>query len=250
MFNLNKTAQTTIEALISEDLIPSKGNFEVTENLLTQYRIKYRSLLNRDNWLETSQVYSRKLAGFSLLQIKRDRGIPLKETKEGFLYFISNPAWPNKVKIGVTGDFNRRLASYQTYDPYRAYKLEGWDFVISKREAEKLLLNKFKLESDKGEWVTHKERDELVSYLRDLIDAESLDLDTRGNLKIGDIVYFNLPKEFRLTGKITKFNKNNRLTVQRVKPNNGKVTYHTIDEAQLTSKKTRQRYINNFGVVS
>ena len=39
----------------------------------------------------------------------------------GFLYAITNPAWPGWVKIGMTIDLDARLAVYETYAPLRDY---------------------------------------------------------------------------------------------------------------------------------
>lgn len=43
--------------------------------------------------------------------------------KSGFLYIITNEAFPNWVKIGTTWNLNDRLHTYQTGDPYRRYKI-------------------------------------------------------------------------------------------------------------------------------
>lgn len=44
--------------------------------------------------------------------------------KSGYLYIISNKAWPGFVKIGVTENLTKRLQSYQTSSPHRDYVLE------------------------------------------------------------------------------------------------------------------------------
>jgi len=45
------------------------------------------------------------------------------QVKEGYVYAISNPAWPEWVKIGKAVDADDRLNGYQTSSPMRDYKL-------------------------------------------------------------------------------------------------------------------------------
>lgn len=55
----------------------------------------------------------------------------------GYVYALVNPAWPDVVKIGYAGSPKRRFFSYQTGDPYRAYRMIGWsDVVLDSRAAE------------------------------------------------------------------------------------------------------------------
>jgi hypothetical protein len=44
--------------------------------------------------------------------------------KSGYLYIISNKAWPGYLKVGVTENLNKRLSTYQTASPHRDYILE------------------------------------------------------------------------------------------------------------------------------
>jgi predicted GIY-YIG superfamily endonuclease len=76
------------------------------------------------------------------------------QIKCGFVYIISNPSFPNKYKVGITTDVLQRLNTYQTYDPYRMFKIEHYRFVEDKRKTEKLILEKTKMNLDKGEWVS------------------------------------------------------------------------------------------------
>lgn len=43
--------------------------------------------------------------------------------KSGYLYIVTNEAFPGFVKVGCTDDLQSRLRAYQTSDPKRAYKL-------------------------------------------------------------------------------------------------------------------------------
>ena len=47
----------------------------------------------------------------------------LSSTKEGYVYVISNPAWPDWVKVGMAIDADDRCGSYQTSSPLRDYVL-------------------------------------------------------------------------------------------------------------------------------
>jgi len=51
-------------------------------------------------------------------------GIENKQStmKKGWVYIVENPAWPNVVKIGAALHLKKRLGSYQTSDPYRAFR--------------------------------------------------------------------------------------------------------------------------------
>ena len=46
-----------------------------------------------------------------------------KSSKEGQVYIIVNPAWPDWVKIGMAVDAEDRCNGYQTSSPMRDYKL-------------------------------------------------------------------------------------------------------------------------------
>lgn len=55
----------------------------------------------------------------------------------GYIYALVNPVWPGVVKIGMAGSVKRRFFSYQTGDPYRAYRVVGWsDVMLNVRTAE------------------------------------------------------------------------------------------------------------------
>lgn len=59
--------------------------------------------------------------------------------KTGYIYIITNPAWENWVKIGITDNLDKRLQTYQTCDPYRAYKIEYFIKIDDYKKIEKLL---------------------------------------------------------------------------------------------------------------
>ena len=166
-FTRSDKANTVINELLTRGII-NTYNFSITEDILYEYRKTYAAL--RDGY-ENDTLRTRRYAALSLLDFKKEHNIKITE---GFIYFITNPAWPDKLKIGLSADYEKRLASYQTYDPYRAYKIVGVDFVENSRQAEKLLLNKFKVDTDKGEWVSYDSHIEIIRYLRSFINIKPL----------------------------------------------------------------------------
>ena len=67
-----------------------------------------------------------------LSKVRRDHALELDRVeqyhtnvKEGYVYAISNRAWPHHVKIGSAIDPESRLATFQTADPYRGYELRA-----------------------------------------------------------------------------------------------------------------------------
>ena len=79
--------------------------------------------------------------------------------KEGYVYAISNSAWPEWIKIGKAIDADDRLSSYQTSSPMRDYKLVHSVYFDDRNAAEKKahILAAFKTahpwnKHDNGEW--------------------------------------------------------------------------------------------------
>ena len=74
--------------------------------------------------------------------------------KSGYLYIITNPAFPGFVKIGVTENIDARLRTYQTADPKRAYKIEFYIAHPDCYEAEKRIkeMMKYFALSQRNEW--------------------------------------------------------------------------------------------------
>ena len=74
--------------------------------------------------------------------------------KEGFVYIITNPAWPKWVKVGMAVEAHDRCKGYQTASPFRDYKVYFKKFFDNRRNAEKVahkLLSKSS-KTKKGEW--------------------------------------------------------------------------------------------------
>ena len=76
------------------------------------------------------------------------------QIKEGYVYVITNPAWPAWVKIGMAIDTDDRCNSYQTSSPHRDYELK-YDIETGDRRALEQAAHKeaSKLANEsKGEW--------------------------------------------------------------------------------------------------
>ena len=72
----------------------------------------------------------------------------------GFIYIISNPAFKNYFKIGITENINDRLGAYQTSSPHRNYKVEYYIFHPKYKIAEKKIheMMKYFAKYRKNEW--------------------------------------------------------------------------------------------------
>ena len=78
----------------------------------------------------------------------------LDNIKEGYVYVITNPAWPDWVKIGMAIDAQDRCNGYQTSSPHRDYELK-YDIETDDRRALEQAAHKeaIKVASEyKGEW--------------------------------------------------------------------------------------------------
>ena len=73
------------------------------------------------------------------------------ERPKKYIYIISNEQFgANIYKIGIAKDYKSRFNSYQTSDPFRAYKLKFYFLTPYYREIEKYIHKKF---NALGEWV-------------------------------------------------------------------------------------------------
>lgn len=72
----------------------------------------------------------------------------------GFVYLVVHPKFPGWVKVGSTTNPERRLASYNTGDPMRSYRMLSAEPASDRRHAEWLAHTRLrKLGYDKrGEW--------------------------------------------------------------------------------------------------
>ena len=84
--------------------------------------------------------------------------------KCGYVYLITNPAWPEWIKVGGAVDINDRLRSYQTSCPLRDYQIEYYFFSFDRRLDERKLLEKY---NASNEWICAS-LDEVKEYCRQL----------------------------------------------------------------------------------
>lgn len=94
-----------------------------------------------------------------------------KQIKEGYVYAISNSAWPDWIKIGMAIDAEDRLSSYQTSSPMRNYKLVHSVYCEDRSESERsahiLAARKAIIpwsKQDNGEWfnITESQAREIL----------------------------------------------------------------------------------------
>lgn len=156
----------TVRIITDSGVIPPYAAFDITEAMLDEYIRVYGSLGDGKN-KNFQWRYARKLAGLELLKLKASRGAKASSCKEGMVYLIGNPTWPEHLKIGMTIDIKKRLASYQTYDPFQKYFVECYDFCLDKRAAEKKILKKFDIQLEKGEWVKHSDGLKILDTIRE-----------------------------------------------------------------------------------
>lgn len=156
--------EATLKIMENEGLIPSSGVFEITEELLKSYTDVYSR--GSKGTAKFDYSYARKLAGLNLMNCNVSRGATKTKISAGLVYVISNPAWPNKLKIGMTIDLPNRLSSYQVYDPYQLYKVDHYEFVLDRRKVERNLLYTFQVDMDKGEWVTSENAHSIIECVR------------------------------------------------------------------------------------
>ena len=76
------------------------------------------------------------------------------DTKEGYVYILTNPAWDGWIKIGMALDAEDRCKGYQTSSPYRDYKLCYKRFFEDRKKAEQEAHKIVSKVSEKrsGEW--------------------------------------------------------------------------------------------------
>ena len=133
--NIDKISKTT-DSLIKHKIIPEVGLFDITEDMLCAYI----SIYNRVNGLygrRYDKHHARRLAGLNLLNLKlQNRGGSPSNCKEGMVYLIENPSFPDHYKVGITTSIPKRLATYQTCSPYRDYSVKKYEFSRDRKQTE------------------------------------------------------------------------------------------------------------------
>lgn len=127
-----------------------EGNFLITKELLDEVE-----LVTSPNCMQTklsNRKSGRRLDAISLIKAKRLSGVPSKEIREGFIYIMSNPAWPGYFKVGRSLESRDRLLQAQVFSPFSDFKIEGYYLVSDMREVESWVHGKLKRFNSSGEW--------------------------------------------------------------------------------------------------
>ena len=98
----------------------------------------------------------------------------LDSIKEGYVYAITNPAWPEWVKIGMAIDADDRCNGYQTSSPFRDYKLEHTVVTNNRRKAEAEAHREASkiAEEQRGEWFKIS-----IEQAKDILNKLSVSLE-------------------------------------------------------------------------
>lgn len=72
--------------------------------------------------------------------------------RSGFVYLITNPAWPGLVKIGKAANPRARLAALNTADPYRRFRVVYQQFFDQALQVESELHSRLADRRVDGEW--------------------------------------------------------------------------------------------------
>ena len=93
----------------------------------------------------------------------------LNKQKSGYVYAISNPAWPGWVKVGMAVDACDRLNSYQTGSPMRDFELIASFKTEDKSRDEKKahIIFRERCSEQSGEWFKIS-NEEAYSIIADL----------------------------------------------------------------------------------
>jgi hypothetical protein len=113
------------------------------------------SKIKRSSESIKNDIHEKKLQDYySFTPFERSMTKNKQLMKSGYIYIITNPAFPEWVKVGKTVDLDRRLGNYQTNDPFQKYSYAYHRVADDRNSAEKILLNELKalgLEQ-KSEW--------------------------------------------------------------------------------------------------
>lgn len=131
--------------------------FDITDSLVNRIYFKYVYPNYKIKHLSISKERRRKVNArqlnytrLSLLRVKRSRnGDSSSGIKEGYVYIITNPAFPGYFKIGSALDVKKRLAQYQTYCPKRDFEMPVYYFSNDRYAEEKEYHKQLKCV---GEW--------------------------------------------------------------------------------------------------
>ena len=126
---------------------------------MTKYNPKYNPVENAKRMWVNGKYVSRKHPMHKPGRYTANEGsffdVVPEDSKalEGWVYIITNEAWPEWVKVGMADDPEKRLSGYQTSSPMRDYALFEAYNVGDRRAAEKAAHDILKgTYTKKGEW--------------------------------------------------------------------------------------------------
>ena len=96
---------------------------------------------------------------------RTDMGVDTRVKK--YVYIISNKEWKNEWKVGIASNVKKRLNSYQTSDPNRAYVLEYSFLTPNFREIEAYIHERYE---NRHEWVREPDMQKIVKDIKGFSD--------------------------------------------------------------------------------
>ena len=99
----------------------------------------------------------------------------LDSIKEGYVYAITNPAWPEWVKIGMAIDAEDRLNGYQTSSPMRDYELVHAIATPDRARAERVAHKAAAMCGERqGEWfkIANEEAVTILQHIKETEDEQ------------------------------------------------------------------------------
>ena len=143
-------------------------NHCLNERGLVYYKRKYRTL---KGYVQQGGKLEKILLNSNLTvdAIQAVTEVLYSTKNKGYIYAITNPAWPDWIKIGKAIDADNRLNSYQTSSPKRDYELLYCKYFDDYHEVEKeahTLASKFSAETN-NEWfhITKQQAKEVLDTL-------------------------------------------------------------------------------------
>ena len=152
--------------------------FNITPTLVDDYQTTYTKVLgvpDKVNCSKRNIRQNRRLAYMNLLKYKRIH-VLASLTKEGFLYIVRNPAWPDYVKIGRSNESKVRLSQMQTFSPFRDFEILHYIPCLDMRQGERLVHKALNSYRSKGEWF---KTTDMVAFgtIKEILSANSIGLE-------------------------------------------------------------------------
>lgn len=147
MFNKRKASEDGLQPLCRDCQQASNNKSNKDSNLNRMY--VNNQYVSRKHPMWKPGRYTMLDASFFFMAQEEE-----KTTPDGYVYIITNPAWPECVKVGMAKSPDGRLGGFQTYSPYRDYTAYHMfyckDYAKAERKAHKLMESKY--QRAQGEW--------------------------------------------------------------------------------------------------